>query len=153
LPRPVTLPIEVKNIRHWVYPTAQELFQLLYKAAALAERVPDERILPLLVCRRRSWTTLQMGNDLGFAPIESQRQFLLPSDTINAARLDAVRAVLGYRDLTVSEDADDNIVAALTRAVPPRALALADRWREVGSRLKEQYAYLRNSSITSEDRS
>lgn len=32
---PVTILFEVKNIRSWIYPTAEELYQLLYKAVVL----------------------------------------------------------------------------------------------------------------------
>ncbi len=37
----MTVPIEVKNIRHWIYPGAWELHQLLDKAARLQARLAE----------------------------------------------------------------------------------------------------------------
>jgi hypothetical protein len=50
--QPIAVPIEVKNIRDWIYPSSQELYQLLEKAAQLKQLRPEIPIVPLLVCRR-----------------------------------------------------------------------------------------------------
>lgn len=54
---PVTLLIEVKNIRSWVYPTSIELYQLLHKASVLQLAHPDQHIMPVLACRKAQVTT------------------------------------------------------------------------------------------------
>jgi hypothetical protein len=37
--------IEVKNLRHWIYPSSDEIFQLLDKAAQLQLRHPDQQFV------------------------------------------------------------------------------------------------------------
>jgi len=70
LPTAYTLPIEVKNIREWVYAESSELHQVLFKAARIQQAQPAARIVPVLITRRRQDTALRMGQDLGFYSIQ-----------------------------------------------------------------------------------
>lgn len=75
----VLCPVEVKNIRHWVYPNANELHQLLHKAALLQIRHPDVPICPILITRRKSFSANAMSRALGFRILNVNKQFVLPS--------------------------------------------------------------------------
>src|SRR5450759_445853 len=74
----VIVPIEVKNIREWMYPNRPELYQLLYKAAMLQQARPDQAFAPVLVCRRAHVTLFRMARDLGCFVAEARAQFVLP---------------------------------------------------------------------------
>ena len=78
----VLCPIEVKNIRHWIYPLHSELFQLLHKAALLQQAHPEVPICPVLITRMRSWSADQMSRDLGFRVIDLHKQFVLPTEDV-----------------------------------------------------------------------
>lgn len=123
----VVVPIEVKNLRDWIYPEAPELHQLLSKAARLQSAHPDLRIAPVLVCRRAHYTTFKMARTLGFYVVDLRRQFLLPSSDLDQARVDEVRAELGY-DLEESEEPFPLLVAHFTTHFPPVAVRTAERW-------------------------
>jgi hypothetical protein len=102
----ILCPIEVKNIRHWIYPRSHELFQLLHKAALLQQQRPEIDICPVLITRKRSWTADQMTRDLGFRIFDLHKQFVLPIADVPEDRVHAVRTGLGYQDLTRSDTAD-----------------------------------------------
>lgn len=70
---PITVLFEVKNVRHWIYPASEEPYQLLYKAARLQKEHPSDRILPVLVCRRRHYWTRQLALNLSEPPPKSVR--------------------------------------------------------------------------------
>ena len=70
----VLCPIEVKNIRHWIYPNAREIFWILYKAAPLQIRHPDINICPILVTRRKSFSANEMSRELGFRILDVQKR-------------------------------------------------------------------------------
>lgn len=92
--------VEVKNIREWIYPRTQELYQVLLKAALIKRAHPEALVLPMLVCRRAHVTTNFMAKDLGFFVIHARRQFLPSNHTlINNDHLGEVRAELGLADL------------------------------------------------------
>jgi hypothetical protein len=44
---PYFVPVEVKNLREWIYPRTPELHQLLHKASALQVAHPDWAMVPL----------------------------------------------------------------------------------------------------------
>lgn len=127
---PVHVLIEDKNVRHWVYPGSVELYQLLRKAVLLQGSLPGTLVLPVLVCRRRHFTTLKMGVDLGFYVIEVRRQYVLPRAGIHGNAFAAVRDGLGYQDLVLSDTADTNLTSIFRDTLPRDAAALARRWQE-----------------------
>jgi len=141
--RPIVLPIEVKNVRHWIYPSSSELFQLLHKAALLQIARPELDFVPVLLCRRRSFFLWAMGKELGFFPIEVAAQYVLPRAPIDFDHFNEVRNELGYTDLSLSEDPSPRLVQALTSSLPREAARYAARWKECGPPLVEHFKGLR----------
>jgi hypothetical protein len=136
------LPIEVKNLRTWIYPRAQELHQLLYKAARLSQMHPDTNFLPLLTCRRFHYWTFQMAKDLGFYVIGFERQFILPHAELDQDHFEEVRSELGYLDLSLDMEPYEKFVGWLEN-VPKYAAENVSAWNSVGSTLVNYYDRLR----------
>jgi hypothetical protein len=67
--------IEVKNVHHWLYADAPELWQLLVKAARLALTGP---VLPLLACCWSGPTAWAMAYDVGFFSGQMREQVFSP---------------------------------------------------------------------------
>lgn len=123
---PVAVPMEVKNLRDWIYPTSQELYQLLDKAAQLQALRPGVAIAPVLVCRRAHFTTFRMAKAFGFFVIQTKRQYISGVDETNLAE---VRNELGFRDLIAGTEADDLVVRRLRDTFPKMATDTAARWK------------------------
>lgn len=124
---PVTVVIEVKNLRSWIYPSAAELFQPLRKAAQLQREHPDAYIVPMLVCRRAHPTIYYMAQQLGFLVIEMDQQF---AGAVSHADLDEIRNELAFSDIRVGHGPSlrvrdrlqkPNLIAAMPR--------VAQEWR------------------------
>jgi len=99
LPGPtVAVPIEVKNLRDWLYPNNAEVYQLLTKAAKLQQARPGVPIMPLLIARRIHITTFRMFKDLGAYGIQTKRQYIGAVDG-GDERIQEVRTGLGFFDL------------------------------------------------------
>lgn len=94
---PVTVLVEVKSIREWIYPTSSELYQVLHKCAWLKQNHPDVPVVPMLICRRAHKTTFFMAKQLGFIVIEMAAQFV--GDTVEEQPLLEVRNGLAFLDL------------------------------------------------------
>ena len=148
----VLCPIEVKNIRHWIYPDSHELFQLLQKAALLQETHEDVPICPLLVTRRESWTAEQMSRDLGFRILDVHKQFILPIAAVEETELAEVQNELGFTDLTRGDTADLTLTKILGSSARSSAPGNAERWRESGSDLVEHFETLRDASLSDAER-
>lgn len=129
--------VEVKNIREWIYPRTQELYQVLRKAALIQRANPADSFVPMLVCRRAHPTTNFMAKDLGFFVIDSRRQFLPPTHAlIDPAHLDELRGELGLADLVQGweESTLGRLVAGLKALQKTYDVALAnDRWKLTSS--------------------
>lgn len=78
--------VEVKNIREWIYPESQELWQAIRAATEL-------NCVPVLVTRRIHFTTGRFCRSVGMAVFETQRQYFAP------ALKDDPRLLNVYRDL------------------------------------------------------
>lgn len=96
----VTLLIEVKNLRSWIYPHSVELYQPLTKAALLQRTHPDRGIVPVLICRRAHITSYYMAKQLGFVVIEMEQQYAGEVDLVD---LDEVRVELAFSDIRVGD--------------------------------------------------
>jgi hypothetical protein len=96
---------EVKNINRWIYPHVSHLWELLVKAAHVASYSP---VVPVLVCMRAAWPTLQMAKDVGFFACEMRSQLFSPR--IDARQFTTVRSEFA---LTI-EQADQPPPSALT---------------------------------------
>jgi hypothetical protein len=148
----ILCPIEVKNIRHWIYPRHWELFQLLYKAAKLQERLDDVDICPVMITRNKSIWTNDMSRALGFRVIDVNRQFVLPVSEVPEAHFEAVREELGYADLVRTDGPHERVVHPLRSSLARSAKANADQWRAVGSNLATFYGALRDRDLDQETR-
>lgn len=125
---PVTVVVEVKNLRSWIYPSSLELYQLLSKSSALQRAHPEQPIVGLLVCRRAHPTTYWMAKQLGFALIEMDTQFAGPADP---ADLDEVRNELYFTDIRPGSGPSLRVRDRLAKSELPRVISvIADNWRE-----------------------
>ncbi len=149
-PRTYLVLIEVKNVRSWIYPSAEELYQLLDKAARLQQQHPDLPIVPLLVCRRSHRTTGRMAKQLGFAVLDMRAQPVSwPADD-DLRLVEEVRKELAYDLLPVPSERHrvpslDRLVGGLTLALPTIADRSAQTWATVGSQLSRVYRSIRNA--------
>lgn len=139
----VTVPIEVKNRRTWIYPNSDQLYQLLAKSAALQAAKPDYPIVPVLVCRRRHITTQKMARQLGFFVVEAKHQFIDWPETEDVRLLEEVRDELGYLDLVNQAGPSDNVQGYLAKGLPKILLEQAERWAHFGPKLKPYFDHLR----------
>lgn len=124
----VTIPIEVKNIRSWIYPSSIELYQVLDKAAVLQQTHPDRLILPILVCRKAHKTAYWMGSQLGFMVIDTGIQYL--GDNVEEEDMLEVRNELYFNDLHLGTGPSRRVQDRFTSIVPQNAVRLANLWRD-----------------------
>lgn len=126
----VYVPIEIKNIRDWIYPTSAELYQLLHKAALLQRGAPEANIMPVLVTRRINHTLRFLAERLGFKVLALQQQYI--RSIVEDDDLAEIRSGLGFMDLMKPDD--KNSLAALNRffrkSLAIKALEYAASWRE-----------------------
>jgi hypothetical protein len=135
------LPIEVKNMRDWVYPTSPELYQLLDKAAQIQALRPGIDIVPVLICRRAHIITMRMAKELGFFIILTKRQYVSP--TVQESSVVELRAELGLHDLVRHADADEKIVRALVRTLPKVHDRTAEKWKATSEMFADDFGALR----------
>jgi hypothetical protein len=140
-----SLAIEVKSRREWMYQTSNELYQVLYKAAALQRQMPDERIVPVLVCRRAHITAFRLFKDLGGYIVEVRDQWLPnPHSRVDEADHLEVRTELNFLDLGLTPPGGvhfylrRHLVTHLPRELP----AQAAKWTSVGHTLETEYEAL-----------
>jgi hypothetical protein len=131
LPQPaVTLLFEVKNLRTWIYPGAEELYQLLHKAVVLHTSRPDQPIVPVFVCRMAHETTFWMSQQLGFITIGMGIQYV---GTVDEEALLEVRNELYFRDLARGEGPSLRVRDRLVEVLPGVAADFANRWASTAS--------------------
>jgi hypothetical protein len=147
--RPValTIAIEVKNIRHWIYSSSDELFQLLDKCARLQTTYPNERIVPCLVCRRAHLTAFKMAKDIGFIILSTDVQPILPRAEVPPADLSEVVQELGY-NLERTEGPLPKLVREFENSIPKIAVRTALRWSSNAPVLGRYFSTLRDNKIT-----
>lgn len=124
---PVTLLIEVKNIRGWIYPQAPELYQVLHKAWVLQRARPDQPIVPIFICRRAHVTTFYMAKQLGFVVIDMQRQF---AGEVPEQDVAEVRAELHFQDLVRGSDRSIRVYDRLRKTLPRICIDVSAVWHQ-----------------------
>ncbi|MPZ66660.1 MAG: hypothetical protein GEU83_14505 [Pseudonocardiaceae bacterium] len=122
---PVTILVEVKNIRSWVYPQSQELYQLLDKAASLQETHRDQPIVPVLVCRRAHRTLFKMARQIGFFAIATERQLV---GEVTDDELLPVRNELHFNDLHRGNDLSQRVRDRFRDVLPEHCANFAGTW-------------------------
>ena len=128
--------VEVKNIREWVYPRTQELYQVLMKASEIQHAHPEANILPILVCRKAHVTTKFMAKKLGFFVIEAERQYLPESSLIDPDAFVEMTSELGIADLvqgTTSTNKTENRLHTIQRYFDVKTSI--DTWKARSSEL------------------
>lgn len=134
-----TVPIEVKNIRDWIYPTSAELYQLLNKSAILQVANPNHPIAPVLLCRRAHITTMRMAKDLGIFIIPVSRQYI---SNVDETHLTEIRTELALTDLVQQVGPDERLVKFMTTHLPKVIDRTAENWSTFGPELQETFAAL-----------
>lgn len=142
----VTLLVEVKNVRHWLYPDDWESFQLLDKAARLQSRFPEHRFIPLLVCRRAHYWAFKMASDLGFFIANTGSQFLQPHERLDSAHVEEVRAELSY-DMVIARGPHDALKKRLAGPVKENAPRFAERFSETAQVAAAFFGPLRDATL------
>lgn len=102
--------IEVKNIREWIYPESQELWQTIRAATEL-------NCIPVLVTRRIHLTTASFCKSVGMAVFETQRQYFAP-ELRDDPRLLNVYQDLYFRDILPWDSADRYITKFFASTLP-----------------------------------
>jgi hypothetical protein len=125
----ITVPIEVKNLRDWIYPSSREQYQLLAKAAVIQDARPTRLISPVLVCRRAHITTMRMAKQLGFFIIPIERQYV---QQVDEEALIELRAELGLIDLVQQVGIDERLVRFFETHLPKVIERTANDWNDIG---------------------
>lgn len=128
--QPITVPIEVKNIRGWIYPQSAELYQVLDKACLLQQAHPDQRILPVFVCRRAHITLFWMAQQLGFMVIEMGVQFV---GDVDETLMHEVRNELHFQDLSSGPGPSLRVRDRFQRTVPVHGVNIATAWHRTAT--------------------
>lgn len=148
----VTLLVEVKNIREWIYPDSTEFFQLLDKASRLQLQHPDQALLPVLACRRAQYTAFRMAKTLGCYIADARKQFILPHAEVDDRLLAEVRAELGFVDLERSVEPDSLLTHHFERGIPAAALEFASRFKTVAETVSRFANVLRDRRLSNLER-
>lgn len=151
----ITVTIEVKNLRAWIYPNAPELFQLLDKAARLQASHPRRRFMPILICRRAQYLTFCMAKHLGFFVLIFDRRFasqpIQPHWTVNSDHVKEVREELGYV-FALTAEAMPHLTRQFERTVPNQALATSEQWGRMAPELVPHFTALRDERLEGAER-
>ncbi|MEV6562948.1 hypothetical protein AB0M22_45025 [Nocardia sp. NPDC051756] len=125
----IYIPIEVKNVRDWLYPQSSEVFQLLSKAAQLQRGAPTTLIHPVLICRRANYTLFFMAKQLGFRVHITQQQYIRAAPEPQLAE---IRTELGFTDLMPIEagKAVPNLLRFFRHTLQKSAIEAAHTWQE-----------------------
>ncbi len=128
---PVTLLVEVKNLRQFIYPSAAEVYQLLGKAVVVQQARPNAAVVPTLVCRRAHRTLFWMASQLGLFIIPMDRQFLGPQ--VEEPKFLEVRNELHFHDLALGNGPSLRVRDRLKGAVRQNCVEFAARWQRTVS--------------------
>lgn len=128
--RPVTILVEVKNIRAWIFPTAQEVYQLLHKAVLVQQYQPDLLVLPVLICRAAHKTLFIMAKQLGFFVIDTHRQY---AGNVNVHHVEEIRLELQFSDLRAGAEPSIRVQDRFRKVLPLHCTTMAARWKTTAS--------------------
>lgn len=150
------MPIEAKNVRQWIYPRTQELYQLLDKSARLSVLHPDLPIMPIFVCRRVQFLTGKMAQQLGFHVIQTWRQYVRPAvahTDDDGRKFEELNTELAY-GLELHEGSVEPMVKHFTRVIPKRCDEAATRWGQLvaHSDVPDLIHRMRDDAISNTDR-
>lgn len=151
----ITVLIEAKNVRHWIYPADWEIFQLLDKAARLQLQFPNRGFVPVLVARRVHYLTFLMAEELGFRCYYFNRQPILPHSDVADEALAEVVTELRY-DIIKTNAAFEKVTEGFVRLAKAVRGApideIAARWRQSASVVERHAAGLRDDAVIGRQR-
>lgn len=145
----ITVIIEVKNLRPWLYPTAVELYQLLAKAATIKQGHPERYLTPVLVVRRVHYLTYRMAKHLGFLILDfdNAAQPIRTLESVDPMLVAEVRQELGYDLLLTDGQALVGLARKFRYTIPKQALATAEAWARMGPPLERHFHILRDRRL------
>ena len=106
----VPLGVEVKNVRHFIYPDSSAIWQTLRCAVQL-------NCVPILVARRVHFKTFLFCRAIGMIVHETQKQYFAAS-LADDPRLHACHDELNFLDVLAWEEADPFIVDFFSNKIP-----------------------------------
>ena len=102
--------VEVKNVREWLYPDREEVRALIAKSIEL-------NLPPILIARRIPYVTRRLLSKAGMLMWETRHQYY-PPEYHNLAGLVREKTSLGYFDVTVSDQPDNQLRDFVARILP-----------------------------------
>jgi hypothetical protein len=102
--------IEVKNIRNWMYPSREEIAELILKCCALD-------VVPVLIARRIHYSTFSVLNPCGVILHQNFNQ-LYPNSAQALAEKVKNKNLLGYHDVRIGNIPDARMIRFLHENLP-----------------------------------
>ena len=102
--------IEVKNVRPWIYPAAEEVTDLLLKALELD-------CVPVLIARRFPFVTFKVLSQCGVVFHQTYNQLYAQADQALSEKASDKR-LLGYHDIRVGNQPDKRLRKFITTNLP-----------------------------------
>lgn len=127
-PRFITVMIEVKNTREWIYPDNAGLLRFLGKAAYVQDQRPHQLIFPVFIARQVQWKTWEAGSADGFLPATVEQQLVLPDHDNTPASFAEVRDEL-YPDLKLGATPTNRHLGLAREGMAKYAATRANLWR------------------------
>ena len=118
--------IEAKNVREWLYPSHDEIRELLEKAVALD-------CVPVLIARRFQFSAFKVLSACGVVLHQSYNQ-LLPEADRELAEKAKDKRLLGYHDIRVGNQPDGRLTKFVTTNLPkilPEAREKFDEYKDL----------------------
>ncbi|MGB0971366.1 MAG: hypothetical protein ACPGVG_10435 [Mycobacterium sp.] len=127
LGNPVVVLFEVKNLREWIYPHNEQLYQLLAKAVHVQRERPDTALVPVFIARRTHFTLYRMAKQFGFLVIETARQFI---GEVEETEMLEVRNGLQLHDLAVGSGPSLRVRDRLRGPIAKQVPISAPIWKQ-----------------------
>ena len=153
---PTLVVIEAKNLREWIYPRTQELYQLLDKGLSLQVAHPQHAVVPVLVCRWAHPTTGWMAKQMGFHLITTRTQYVRPviaNIEDGERRFREVGDELAFR-LELHDGRVQQMVDQFEKYLPNRIEEAAQRWQAIADHedVPDLVAALRDEELPHDQR-
>ena len=116
----------MKNIRQWLYPSRQEIADLIRKAVALD-------CVPILIARRFSYVTFHLLSTCGVVLHQTYNQHY-PQSALELAEKAKRKRLLGYHDIRVGNEPDSRLKTFITVNLPqilPSARVRFDQYNDL----------------------
>jgi hypothetical protein len=121
----VTALVEVKNVRDWIYPRSERIYQVLYKSAVVQRANPNRFVVPILVVRAAAKVTFFLAKMLGFFVIDMRAQYV--GRISDPDSIEEVRNELHFLDLRRVDGADRRVLERF-RGLPRHVKNYAMVW-------------------------